>query len=29
MIGKEVGDVVEVITPGGVKAYEIVKLEWR
>ncbi len=28
MIGKEVGDVVEVNTPGGVKAYEIVKLEW-
>ena len=29
MIGKEVGDVVEVNTPGGVKAYEIVKVEWR
>ena len=28
MIGKEVGDVVEVYTPGGVKAYEILKLEW-
>ena len=28
MIGKEVGDVVEVITPAGVKAYEILKLEW-
>ncbi len=28
MIGKEVGDVVEVITPGGVKAYEILKVEW-
>ncbi len=28
MIGKEVGDVVEVITPGGVKAYEIMKVEW-
>ena len=28
MMGKEVGDVVEVNTPGGVKAYEIVKLEW-
>ncbi len=28
MIGKEVGDVVEVITPGGVKAYEIAKVEW-
>ena len=29
MIGKEVGDVVEVNTPGGVKAYEILKIEWR
>ena len=28
MIGKEVGDVVEVNTPAGVKAYEILKLEW-
>ena len=28
MIGKEQGDVVEVNTPGGVKAYEIVKVEW-
>jgi len=28
MIGKEVGDVVEINTPGGVKAYEILKLEW-
>ena len=28
MIGKEVGDVVEVYTPGGVKAYEIAKVEW-
>ena len=28
MIVKEVGDVVEVFTPGGVKAYEIVKVEW-
>ena len=29
MIGKEVGDVVEVNTPGGVKAYEILKVEWK
>ncbi|HKT53712.1 MAG TPA: transcription elongation factor GreA [Caulobacteraceae bacterium] len=29
MIGKEVGDVVEVNTPGGVKAYEIAMIEWR
>ncbi|QUD89934.1 transcription elongation factor GreA [Phenylobacterium montanum] len=28
MIGKEVGDVIEVNTPGGVKAYEIAKVEW-
>jgi transcription elongation factor GreA len=28
MIGKEVGDVVEINTPGGVKAYEILKVEW-
>ncbi|MDC7685087.1 transcription elongation factor GreA [Asticcacaulis sp. BYS171W] len=28
MIGKEVGDVVEVTTPAGVKAYEILKVEW-
>ena len=28
MIGKTTGDVVEVPTPGGVKAYEIVKVEW-
>ncbi len=29
MIGKEKGEVVEVNTPGGVKAYEILKVEWR
>ncbi len=28
MIGKSVGDVVEVLTPGGIKAYEITKVEW-
>ena len=28
MIGKEVGEVVEVNPPGGVKAYEILKVEW-
>ena len=28
MIGKEVGDVVEVNTPAGVKAYQILKIEW-
>ena len=29
IIGKESGDVVEVITPSGAKAYEITKVEWR
>jgi transcription elongation factor GreA len=28
LIGKQVGDVVEVTTPGGVKAYEILKVDW-
>ena len=28
MIGKESGYTVEVNTPGGVKAYEITKVEW-
>jgi transcription elongation factor GreA len=28
MIGKTVGDSVEVKTPGGTKAYEIIKLEY-
>ena len=28
MIGKESGEIVEVNTPGGVKAYEITKVEW-
>ena len=28
VIGKEQGDVVEVQTPGGVKSYEILKVEW-
>lgn len=28
MIGKEIGDVVEVNTPGGVKAYEILKVDY-
>ena len=29
LISKEVGDVVEVNTPGGVKGYEILKVEWK
>ena len=28
MIGKEVGDVVEVIAPGGTKAYEILEVKF-
>lgn len=28
IIGKEKGDVVEVMTPGGGKSYEIIKVEW-
>ena len=28
MINKEVGDVVEVNAPGGLKSYEIVTVEW-
>ena len=28
MIGKESGDVVEVRSPGGLKVYEITKVEW-
>jgi transcription elongation factor GreA len=29
LIGKEVGDVVEVTAPGGVKSYEIMKIQWK
>lgn len=29
LIGKEVGDVVEVSAPGGAKSYEILKIEWK
>ena len=28
MIGKESGDIVEVRSPGGLKVYEITKVEW-
>ena len=28
IIGKEKGDVVEVMTPNGGKSYEITKVEW-
>ena len=29
LIGKKKGDTVEVVAPGGAKAYEIIKVEWR
>lgn len=29
MIGKEEGDVVEVMAPGGAKSFEILDLSWR
>ena len=29
LIGKEMGDSVEVAAPGGAKAFEVVKLAWR
>jgi transcription elongation factor GreA len=29
LVGKKKGDSVEVVTPGGAKAYEVVKVEWR
>jgi transcription elongation factor GreA len=29
LVGKKKGAQVEVVTPGGAKAYEVVKVEWR
>ncbi|MND07867.1 Transcription elongation factor GreA [compost metagenome] len=29
LIGKTKGTSVEVVTPGGAKAYEVKKVEWR
>lgn len=29
LIGKKAGSSVEVVAPGGAKAYEIAKVEWR
>ncbi len=29
LIGKTLGDVVEVVTPGGKKSYEIIKVEFK
>ena len=28
LIGKEVGDCIEVVAPGGSKAYEILAINW-
>ena len=29
LIGKSVGDVVEVTTPGGARSYEVLKIQWK
>src|ERR1043166_4223063 len=29
LVGKQKGAQVEVVTPGGAKAYEVMKVEWR
>ncbi|HWW47434.1 MAG TPA: transcription elongation factor GreA [Xanthobacteraceae bacterium] len=29
LIGKKIGSSVEVMAPGGAKAYEVLKVEWR
>jgi transcription elongation factor GreA len=29
LVGKKKGANVEVVAPGGAKAYEVVKVEWR
>src|SRR6476661_5956931 len=29
LINKKKGETVEVVTPGGAKAYEITKIEWK
>ena len=29
LLGKKKGAQVEVVTPGGAKAYEVMKVEWR
>jgi transcription elongation factor GreA len=29
LVNKKKGDSVEVVTPGGAKAYEIMKIDWR
>jgi transcription elongation factor GreA len=29
LLGKKKGASVEVVTPGGAKAYEVLKVEWR
>ncbi|MGB7834436.1 MAG: GreA/GreB family elongation factor, partial [Xanthobacteraceae bacterium] len=29
LLGKKKGSNIEVVAPGGAKAYEVVKVEWR
>ncbi len=29
LIGKEVGDTIEVNAPGGARGYEVIRLEWK
>jgi transcription elongation factor GreA len=29
LVNKKKGDSVEVVAPGGAKAYEVAKVEWR
>ena len=29
LVGKKKGAQVEVVTPGGAKAYEVMKVEWK
>ncbi|MEW6451451.1 MAG: transcription elongation factor GreA [Pseudomonadota bacterium] len=29
LVGKKKGETVEVVTPGGAKAYEITKIDWK
>jgi transcription elongation factor GreA len=29
LVGKKKGASVEVVTPGGAKAYEVMKVEWK
>jgi len=29
LVGKKKGAQIEVVTPGGAKAYEVMKVEWK